>query len=175
MMSQSTVLQDAGSVENLVLSLDKYLDSALHILAGWESWLEEHQRRVVLSQVDELEAHATSANDLHADLNRLTERRAQLLAQAREAGFTCSNLKQVAESLPQWHRHSVLRNRVRMVERSMANLRRLTTATWLLVSQCSKVVDDTLMLMTSGSALHGAYVHSPHADTIGGQILDTQI
>lgn len=160
---------------SLFASLDDYLRTALEVLAKWGQWLAEQERLVLDANVSALEAHAASAGDLHNDLRSLQARRARLLEDAAAAGYTCANLKQLAQALPQWLSDSQFRDRVRSVEHSMHSLRRLNLAAWLLVSQCAKVVDDTLLLMTVGSALSGAYVTVPQADTSGGQILDTQI
>ena len=155
-------------------TLDNYLDSALAILARWGQWLADHERHVLESEADALAAHAASAQELHRELAELSGRRAELLEQARTAGFVCSSLKQLAQTLPQWHDDD-FRGRVKNVERCMVNLRRLNTAAWLLVNQCSRIVDETLLLMTSGSTLQSVYIDVPHADTSGGQILDTEI
>lgn len=159
---------------DIYLTLENYLEMTVEALSAWGDWLAEHERRVIEGDVRLLEAHAPSAEQLHNELARLNERRAEVLASARRAGFTCSTLKQLAQALPEWHTRLGFRQRVRNVERCMSNLHRLSTAAWLLVSQCSRVVDDTLMLMTVGSALRSVYVDVPHADTSGGQIFDTR-
>ena len=164
---------DSSNLE-LYRSLEKYLASALEVLSGWGEWLAEHERRVLESNIESLQAHAAEAQELHSDLKDLSQRRADVLARARAAGFTCSTLKQLAQSLPQWHTEPELRQRVKNVENCTVSLRRLNTAAWLLVNQCSRVVDETLMLMTTGSTLRGAYIDAPHADNYGGQILDTE-
>lgn len=155
-------------------SLDHYLDSALEILSNWGQWLADHERHVLESDAASLAAHAGTAQDLHGELAQLSQRRAELLERARASGFVCASLKQLAQALPQW-REPQFRARVRNVERCMANLRRLNTAAWMLVNQCSRVVDETLLLMTSGSTLQSVYIDVPHADTGGGQILDTEV
>ena len=160
---------------SLFSSLDDYLRTALEVLAKWGQWLAEQERLVLDANLTALEAHAESAAELHQDLKTLQARRARLLEDAVAAGYSCANLKQLAHAMPQWTEDAELRDRVRAVEHSMHSLRRLNIAAWLLVSQCSKVVDDTLLLMTCGSSLSGAYVDVPQADTSGGQILDTQV
>lgn len=155
-------------------ALDNYLETAVEVLSDWGDWLAENEQRVIEGDLQLLEAHARAAEQLQSDLSSLRERRAEILARARRAGITCSTLKQLAQSLPQWHTVAGFRQRVRNVERCMSNLQRMSTAAWLLVSQCSRVVDDTLMLMTAGSALQSVYVDVPQADTCGGQIFDTQ-
>lgn len=160
---------------SLFASLDDYLRTALEVLAKWGQWLAEQERLVLEANIEALEAHAASADDLHKDLRALQERRARLLEDAAAAGYSCGNLKQLAQALPQWTEDAQLRDRVRSVEHSMHSLRRLNIAAWLLVSQSAKVVDDTLLLMTCGSSLSVAYVAVPQADTSGGQILDTQV
>lgn len=160
---------------SLFASLDDYLRTALEVLAKWGQWLDEQERLVLEANVPAMEAHAANAVDLHNDLHSLQTRRARLLEDAAAAGYSCVNLKQLAQALPQWTEDAPFRDRVRSVEHSMHSLRRLNIAAWLLVSQCAKVVDDTLLLMTCGSSLSGAYVAVPQADTSGGQILDTQI
>lgn len=160
--------------DDVYRSLDNYLQSALEILANWGQWLAEHERHVLQSEADALGAHAASAAELHRSLAELSQRRAELLAQAHSASIACSSLKQLAQLLPQWS-DLEFRSRVRNVERSMANLRRLNTAAWLLVNQCSRVVNEALLLMTQGSTMQSVYVAVPHADTSGGQILDTEI
>lgn len=163
------------SNNELYRSLDKYLQTALEVLSSWGEWLAEHERRVLSPDIKSLQTHAESAEALHRDLSQLSERRAQVLADARTAGYVCSTLKQLAQALPQWNSEPELRQRVRNVERCMNNLRRLNTAAWMLVNQCSRVVDETLLLMTSGSTMQSAYIDVPHADTCGGQILDTEV
>lgn len=160
---------------SLFASLDDYLRTALEVLAKWGQWLSEQERLVLEANILALEAHAASAEDLQADLHALQQRRARLLEDAAAAGYSCANLKQLAQALPQWSQDAEFRDRVRSVEHSMHSLRRLNIAAWLLVSQCAKVVDDTLLLMTCGSSLSSAYVEVPHADTSGGQILDAQV
>lgn len=160
---------------SLFASLDDYLRTALEVLAKWGQWLAEQERLVLEANIEALENHAVSADDLHKDLRALQTRRARLLEDAAAAGYSCANLKQLAQALPQWLEDARLRDRVRAVEHSTHSLRRLNIAAWLLVSQSAKVVDDTLLLMTCGSSLSGAYVAVPHADTSGGQILDTQV
>ena len=155
-------------------SLENYLQAALEALSSWGEWLAEHERRVLSADIGSLEQHAASAQTLHSDLRVLSERREQVLADARAAGFACSTLKQLAQALPQWTSDIEFRQRIKNVERCMASLRRLNTAAWFLVNQCSRVVDQTLLLMTSGSTLQSAYIDVPHADTCGGQLLDTQ-
>lgn len=160
--------------DDIYRSLDQYLDSALAILSNWGQWLAEHERHVLESEADALAAHAASAQDLHRELAALSQQRGELLALASSAGYVCTTLKQLAQTLPQWQQPD-FRGRVRNVERCMANLRRLNTAAWLLVNQCAHVVDETLLLMTSGSTMQSVYVDVPHADTSGGQILDTEV
>lgn len=169
-MSQQLLVHDA-----LFASLENYLVIALEVLSSWGQWLAEHERLVLDNAVQSFEQHAAKAAHLHRDLASLSESRANLLAEACAGGFACSTLKQLAQSLPQWRRDDQFRQRVKNVEHSMARLRRLNTAAWLLVSQCARVVDETLLLMTSGSTMHSAYIDVPHADTTGGQILDTQV
>lgn len=160
---------------SLFASLDDYLRTALEVLAKWGQWLAEQERLVLEANVPAMAAHAENSSDLNDDLKSLQARRARLLEDAAAAGYSCANLKQLAQALPQWIEDGQFRDRVRAVEHSMHSLRRLNLAAWLLVSQCAKVVDDTLLLMTCGSALSSAYVPVPHADTSGGQILDTQV
>lgn len=160
--------------DDVYRSLDNYLDSALEILSKWGQWLSEHERHVLESGPEALLAHAAGAEQLHGELVELSERRSELLALAHAAGFECSTLKQLAQTLPQWHQPE-FRARVKSVERSMANLRRLSTAAWLLVNQCSRVVNEAMLLMTQGSTMQSVYVAVPHADTSGGQILDTEM
>ena len=155
--------------------IEKYLDSALEILSTWGDWLAEHERRVIEGNNRAIEEHSAEAEPLHADLGWLSSRRAEIIAEARQLGYSCSTLKQLAQGLPQWNSRPDFRQRFKSVERCMANLRRLNTAAWLLVSQCGRVVEDTLLLMTHGSALQSVYVSVPHADTSGGQIFDTQV
>ncbi len=127
---------------SLFASLDDYLRSALEVLAKWGQWLAEQERLVLDANVQAMEAHAASADDLQHDLQTLQRRRARLLEDAAAAGYSCANLKQLAQALPQWLEDAALRDRVRAVEHSMHSLRRLNLAAWLLVSQCSKVVDE---------------------------------
>lgn len=168
-MSQQTDLHNS-----LYSSLENYLVSAMETLSSWGEWLSEHERLVLESDMVALESHAGMAAPLQVDLAALRARRGMVLAEAHASGFTCSTLKLLAQSLPQWRSNFEFRQRVKNVERSMASLRRLNTAAWLLVNQCAHVIDETLMLMTSGSTMHGAYIDVPHADTTGGQILDTE-
>jgi hypothetical protein len=154
--------------------LDAYLHSVVDVLSSWGEWLAEHERLVLDADIRALESHAASAAQLHSDLADLSHRRAQLLTDAQASGLTCSTLKQLAQSLPQWSSHPDFRLRVKNAERSMHNLRRLNIAAWMLVNQCARVVDETLMLMTCGVTQAGAYIDVPGADTSGGQILDTQ-
>ena len=158
----------------LYRSLESYLETALEVLSRWGEWLAEHERRILSTDIDSLERHSTEAQELHDDLRTLSEKRERVLSEARGAGYTCSSLKQLAQALPQWKTNPEFRQRIKNVERSMASLRRLNTATWLLVNQCSRVVDQTLLLMTSGSTMQSAYIDVPQADTCGGQLLDTQ-
>ncbi len=160
---------------SLFASLDDYLRTALEVLAKWGQWLAEQERLVLEADVPAMMAHAENSAELNGDLKSLQARRARLLEDAAAAGYSCVNLKQLAQALPQWTQDGQFRDRVRAVEHSMHSLRRLNLAAWLLVSQCAKVVDDTLLLMTCGSALSSAYVEVPHADTSGGQILDAQV
>lgn len=160
---------------SLFASLDDYLRTALDVLAKWGQWLSEQERLVLDANVSALEAHAENAQGLQSDLQALQARRSRLLEDAAAAGYSCANLKQLSQALPQWSQDTAFRDRVRAVEHSMHSLRRLNIAAWLLVSQCAKVVDDTLLLMTCGSSLTSAYVEVPHADTSGGQILDAQV
>jgi flagellar biosynthesis/type III secretory pathway chaperone len=159
----------------LFASLDDYLRTALEVLANWGQWLAEQERLVLDADVLAMEAHAASAAMLQQDLQNLQARRTRLLEEAAAAGYSCANLKQLAQALPEWIRDSSFRDRVRSVEHSMHSLRRLNLAAWLLVSQCARTVDDTLLLMTCGSTLIGAYVEVPQADTSGGQILDAEV
>lgn len=159
--------------DDLYLLLNAYLTSAQEILSNWGQWLSEHEQHVLQSESDALAAHAESAGDLQDDLLQLSQRRTQLLALAHRSGLECSSLKQLAQRLPQWNLPD-FRSRVRNVELCMVNLRRLHTAAWMLVNQCTRVVDETLLLMTSGSTMQSVYVEVPHADTGGGQILDTE-
>jgi hypothetical protein len=169
-MTQQTDLHDS-----LYSSLESYLVSAMETLSSWGEWLSEHERLVLDSDLVALESHAALAVPLQADLASLRARRSTVLDEAHAAGFTCSTLKLLAQALPQWRANVEFRQRVKNVERSMASLRRLNTAAWLLVNQCAHVIDETLLLMTSGSTMNGAYIDVPHADTTGGQILDTQV
>jgi hypothetical protein len=160
---------------NLFRSLDNYLERVLDVLANWADWLGEHERRVLAGAMDELGQHAGEATQLHLDLSQLSERRAAVLAAARAQGVICSTLKQLAQSLPEWQTQPEFRLRIKNVERSMTRLRRLNTAAWLLVHQCAKVVDETMLIMTSGQAKASVYGTTPHADTLGGQFLDENI
>lgn len=164
----------AMSNDQLYRSLENYLHTGLEVLSGWSQWLAEHERHVLQSDIESLQAHAAGAHALQQELASLSQRRLAVLSAAQSAGFACSTLKQLAQALPQWHADSQFRQRVRKLEQCMANLRRLNTAAWLLVNQCSRVVDTALMLMTSGSALQGAYIDVPHADNRGGHILDAE-
>jgi hypothetical protein len=170
----SAMQSDENYSDELYRSLENYLETGLEVLSNWGDWLAEHERRVLQADVASLEAHAQNAQALHSDLTDLSQRRTQLLAAARASGFPCATLKQLAQALPQWQAEPGFRQRLKNVEQCMANLRRLNTAAWLLIHQCSRVVDETLLLMTSGSTLQGAYIDVPHADTYGGHLLDTQ-
>jgi FlgN protein len=176
-LSAAPLLVSSGAMTNTELyrSLENYLETALEVLTNWGDWLAEHERRLLDRDVSSLESHAASSHDLHRELSELSERRVQVLADACKTGVLCSTLKQLAQALPEWKTQADFRQRVKNVERCMASLRRLNTAAWLLVNQCSRVVDDTLLLLTNGSTLQSVYIDVPHADTSGGQILDTQI
>lgn len=162
------------SYPDLTRSLENYLDLALEVLSNWGQWLAEHERRVLESNFHLLVEHTIAADSLHAELLNLSQLRAAVLSEADGQGITCGTLKQLAQTLPDWHIRADLRQKVRGVENCMANLRRLNIAAWLLIHQCSRVVDETLLLMTSGSSMQGAYIDVPHADHCGGYILDTQ-
>ncbi|MFO1063254.1 MAG: hypothetical protein U0892_05225 [Pirellulales bacterium] len=159
----------------LFIPLNEYLERAHDILRAWGTWLAEHERLIVGSQAARLEQHLTSAYGLTDELAALSEARGTLLAEARRAGFTCSTLKELAQSLTQWATDAGFRARVLSVEQSMAQLRRLNIAAWVLVNHCSKYVDETMSIMNSGTAMRPVYIDSPHADMIGGQILDQAI
>jgi hypothetical protein len=165
---------NAMSHQELYLSIENYLATALEVLSSWGEWLSEHERLVLAADITALEQHTVGAERLHADLRRLSQTRGQVLSDAQTAGFACATLKQLAQALPQWNSNADFRQRLKNVERCMARLRRLNMAAWFLVNQCSRVVDQTLLLMTSGTTLQSAYIAVPHADTCGGQLFDSQ-
>ncbi|MGN6134176.1 MAG: hypothetical protein ACTHOU_06715 [Aureliella sp.] len=160
--------------DELYRSLERYLATASELLDRWGQWLDEHQRHVLGLDVAAMESHAESAAGLQQELGSLGQRRTEVLSAARELGLECATLKQLAQRLPQWRSVPDFPNRIHRVERSMAGLRRLNTAAWMLVSQRSRLINETMLLMTSGSTLQGAYIETPHADTYGGQLLDTE-
>jgi FlgN protein len=155
--------------------LDEYLQAARAVLARWQQWLAQHEQCILAGDMAAALHHAQSIGDLEAELDQLRQRRGQLLEQARGSGLPSTSLKQLAQSLPQWTSNARFRDRFREIERNLAHLRRLHTATWILVHQSLRLVDDTMLLMTCGSALCGAYIEVPQADTSGGQILDAQV
>lgn len=165
----------AATQTDVYAALNAYLDRALDILGAWGNWLNEHDRMIVSSELTGLQKHLYSAVGLTEDLTELGQARTELLAEARRSGFTCSTLKQLAQSLPQWRTKSELRRKVNNVEMSMTHLRRLNVASWMLVHHCARHANETMLLMTEGSTVQGAYISAPHADTSGGQLLDTQI
>ncbi len=165
----------ASSQTELYESLNAYLQWTVETLTRWSEWLAEHERLVLQADFRALELHAQTAVSLHDDLAKVATKRNELLAQAQAAGIQVSTLKQLAKTLPEWQSVPDLRRKVKHAERCMTTLRQLNTAAWLLINQCARVVDETMMLMTKGSTMQGAYVDVPQADMIGGQILDAQI
>lgn len=174
-LATSNLATNQRTADELFEALEQHFELTLEMLSNWGEWLAEHERTIMDSDIGSLQSHLTSAGDLNSAWNELSRQRGQILARARVAGYTCSTLKQLAQGLPQWNMRADFRQRVRNVERCLASLRRLNTAAWLLVNQCSRAVDDTLLLMTSGSTLQSAYIAVPHADTTGGQIFDEQV
>jgi flagellar biosynthesis/type III secretory pathway chaperone len=152
-----------------------YLDQAQQLMADWRRWLEDHERLILSGEARQLESHALESHVLEEQLSQLAARRQELLNAAGSGGYRCATLKQLAQRIPQWTEHPELRNRFQTVERALQQLSRAHTAAWVLVSQCARHVDETLMLMSSGSTTECVYISTGHADTHGGHILDTQV
>ena len=158
--------------QTIELSVRTYLGQVIEISTRWSRWLAEHEQTLLLGQYAQLESQAALAHGLFAEVTGLGQRRQTLLDEAQRAvGIQASSVSQLARSLSAW-RSMEFRELVQTAQRQMAHLKRLNLATWVLVSQCARLTNETVYLLIHGQAEASVYIDSPMADNRGGQLLD---
>jgi hypothetical protein len=161
-------------VQRITFRLESYLLQLADINRRWTAWLSKNEQAIILQDAQLLETLAPSAAGLLEDLNQAMSDRQNLLNDAREAGWNCASLRELARQLPAW-RKSTLRTAVAAAQQQLSNLRRLHVATWVLISQAFNLVDGTLRLMMVGHAQQHVYLSGNTTETSGGRLLDTNL
>ncbi len=158
--------------QTIELSVRTYLGQVIEISTRWSRWLAEHEQTLLLGQYGQLESHAASAQELFAEITGLAQQRQTLLEESQYViGTQSSSVSQLARALSAW-RSMEFRELVQTAQRQMTHLKRLNLATWVLVSQCARMTNETVHLMIHGKPEASVYIDSPMADNRTGQLLD---
>ncbi len=159
---------------SITLRLESYLVQLSEINRRWSEWLTGGEEAFMRSDIEHLDDLTTGAGELMGELNDVLAGRAQLLADAKQAGMPSSDLQSLARSLPAWRRPE-LRESVARARQQLSNLRKRHVATWVLVSHGLQFANDTMRLLTAGTSERDVYVQNQKADTSGGQLLDASV
>jgi hypothetical protein len=163
------------SAHQITASLEEYLSRLDQVQQRWQKWLLETQRAAMKLNAEQLQQLHADAEELHAELLSVCDRRSQILADARQSGWAANTLRSLAEQLPAWSRPR-FRFSFSVALNQSAQLKRYHQATWVLLNRTANHFSDLMRIMTLGTTRQDTYFveQAPFAER-GGQLLNANL
>jgi hypothetical protein len=155
----------------LIHNIGHWLDTFTDVLRRWETTLHSVQDAYLTGDYERITQLCPEGESIHAEIAACKSERQQLLAEAKQLGYSVDSLKELARHLDsQWP--AIWTHRITQLELQLNRIQQLSMSLWISAFQSKSFVSELLLILATGKSDVATYAPSESHSLEGGFLIN---